>query len=132
MTENLLYTQLFEKVMTERPDLAPYVELFQQASNSNGNREPESSKDLESRLRKLSSTVRMLKEDLDHTLFELDDLAKALGACEECWGRDKQCPKCQGDGKSGSRKIDKGRFNRLVLPALRKASWIELKEKPNM
>lgn len=129
MTTNPLYAKLIEKVISERPDLMPYMELFQEASNSNDNEAEPRTQSSDLLLRKMQSNIRVLKEDLYDAMEELDNLAKALGACEQCWGEDRLCSKCNGRGKSGFFKPDKELFNRLILPALKKATWIESREK---
>jgi len=136
---NQAYTKLFERVFAERPDLAPYLEMFQEAAaseenDSNGNNGSNGSYVMEKhgidlRLRRLSSANRLLNEDLDNAMDELDDLARALGACEECWGENRRCTKCNGRGKPGYNEPDKELFHRLVLPALRRLPWIEVTEK---
>lgn len=130
MANNLLYSQLLEQIVTERPELSNYVQLFQQlaAEGEEGESESEKVAALEQRIRKLSSIARRLKEDLDVALDDLDDLAKALGACE-CWGRDNRCPACKGGGQAGYFKPDKALFDQLILPALSQLPRLELEEK---
>src|SRR2546423_124293 len=121
MPNNQLYTNLLERVMVERPELAPYAELFQQwADNNNETSESEGRiKELGARLRKMMFINKQLKEDLDDALDELDDFAKAVGACPRCWGEDNRCPVCHGKGYPGSFKIDMKLFEEIIMPALR-------------
>lgn len=49
----------------------------------------------------------------DHNLI----LATALGACE-CWGVDRGCPHCGGDGVSGWTTPDRSLFAEYVTPAI--------------
>ncbi len=128
MENNLLYNKLIERVVSERPDLAPFAELFQQINTSN-TKEPKS-KNIEAELkfRKLASAAQILNEDFNDVLDELDDLAKALGACSTCWGEDNRCEKCRGKGQSGFFKPDEKLFRKLILPALKRITWLEIKE----
>ncbi len=127
MSNQVLYDQLLQNILTERPELAQYAEMFQQfTSNDNG---PEKIQELEMRLRKVSSFAKRLREDLDDALDNLDNLAKALGACEECWGEATRCPSCRGKGKSGYFQPDRELFDRLILPALREVPWLSVQEK---
>jgi hypothetical protein len=127
MSNNQLYTQLLERVLADRPELAPYAELFQQMAA--GSETDHSAKEMEIRLRKVSGIARQLKAELDYALNELDDFAKALGACHHCCGEDNRCHICRGQGQPGYFKPDRLLFDRLILPALREVSWIEIKEK---
>ena len=52
-------------------------------------------------------------------------LARALGACD-CWGESLSCPTCGGRGESGWKLPDRGEFEALVGPALRKVSRFRL------
>jgi hypothetical protein len=47
--------------------------------------------------------------------------AGALGACARCWGRDSECPRCEGFGLPGAAAPDPQLFRALVLPAIRAA-----------
>lgn len=127
MSNQVLYDQFLQNILTERPELAQYAEIFQQfISNDNGS---EKIQELEMRLRKVSSFAKRLREDLDDALDNLDNLAKALGACEECWGETTRCPSCRGKGKSGYFQPDRELFDRLILPALREVPWLSVQEK---
>jgi hypothetical protein len=130
MTNNPVYNQLIEQIVAERPELSNYVTLFQHLVDNNNGEHSESQKTLalDRRLRKLNLIARQLKEDLDDAIDDLDDLAKALGACAECWGRDNRCPTCKGEGQAGYFKPDKELFDQLILPALSKVPWLGQKE----
>jgi hypothetical protein len=131
MPNNLMYKKLLERMMVDRPDLAQYAEVFQQFEDNDEEtvKMEEHIKDLEKRVRKSSAIALRLEEDLNDALDELEDLAKALGACIECWGEDKRCPTCRGRGVPGYQEPDRALFNQLVLPALQKVSWLEIKER---
>jgi hypothetical protein len=128
MENNLLYNKLIERVVSERPDLAPFAELFHQMNTSDSIESEGKNKEAELRFKKLVSASRILKEDFDDALDELDDLAKALGACPICWGEDNRCEKCRGKGQSGFFKPDDRLFRILILPALKRIPWLETKE----
>jgi len=123
MSTNPLYNQLLERVFTEQPELAQYAELFNQMAESK--EAPEE----EDRLRKITSIAKRLRGDLEDAKDELYDFAKALGACHECWGEDDRCPICRGEGQSGYFKLNRELFDLLILPALKKANWLEVTEK---
>ena len=129
MSNTILYNQLLEKVVGGNPELAQYTELFSELMKDNNQEESGKTPELENRVRKLSATVRHLKQERNDLLDELDDLAKALGACDECWGEDNRCPTCRGKGKSGFFQPDKALFNKLIMPALREVSWLQIQEK---
>jgi hypothetical protein len=131
MTNTLLYNQLLEQVVGQNPELAQYSELFQGIMQEDkvDPEVPQKVFVLENRLRKLSSVTQKLKNERDDLLDELDDLAKALGACDECWGEDNRCPTCRGKGKSGYFQPDKELFNKLILPALKEVTWLHIQEK---
>lgn len=126
MSNDILYDQLLQSVLAENPELAQYAELFKQLTQ---NESP--SDDIQKRLRKVTSIAKNLKEDLDDALERLEELAHALGACDEylcLLGYFDRCPKCKGEGQPGFFKPDRDLFNQLILPALRKVTWLEVKE----
>ena len=128
MNEQPLYNQLIQKLIEDRPDLAPYTELFTPQSNNNKAPMPDATS-MEAKLQKMSVSLRQLRDDLDEALDFNDDLAKALGACEECWGKDNRCPSCRGRGKAGYFAPDKTLFDTYILPALNAADWLEVRPK---
>jgi hypothetical protein len=131
MTNTLLYNQLLEQVVGKNPELAQYSEMFQglMQDNAEPDEVPQKVFDLENRVRKLSSIAQKLKHERDDLLDDMDDFAKALGACDECWGEDNRCPCCRGKGTSGYFQPDKTLFNKLILPALKEVSWLHIQEK---
>ncbi len=127
MSNDKLYGQLLENVLAGQPELAPYAELFKmQLEESPASDETQG---LKARLRKVNAAAKALRNDLDDALDDLEELAQALGACNECWGRYARCPICRGDGRPGYFKPDRKLFDQMVLPALAKASWLEETEK---
>src|SRR5688572_12763452 len=114
MNTNPLYNKLLERLVTERPDLMPYMELFQEATKSSSSESSEIQKQkLAEKYRRLFAAAKLLEEDLEEAMQELDDLARALGACEECWGDDLRCSKCRGKGSPGYFTPKRDLFDRL-------------------
>lgn len=74
--------------------------------------------------RRGNSRLRQRVEALYDELVELrernDTLARALGACNLCWGDDPGCEVCGGAGNPGSFEPDPTFFQQLVVPALRR------------
>lgn len=128
MANNQLYKKLLERLLQDRPDLAQYAEVLNQDDEEVDDSSPLRIQELENKLRKMQVGRARMEQDLNDTLDELEELAKALGACTECWGEDSRCPQCHGKGRSGFREPDRSLFDRLVYPALRKAPWLEVKE----
>jgi hypothetical protein len=63
--------------------------------------------------------VEELEQALRNANTTLRYLAQLFGACR-CWGQNPQCPRCDGDGKPGTRpSTDPQRFLRWVTPGLR-------------
>lgn len=83
----------------------------------------------------LKDQLRQTKINRNQVLTRLGDfrrlnksLAEALGSCDICWGEDRECKKCSGNGSSGWKKINRHFFNRYVLPAVEKIYGLN---KPN-
>ena len=133
MAGNEMYSKLIEQVVANRPDLAPFAEMFQNMSGDNQQDEILENKvrALEARLQKVSGVARRLKQYLDNANDELDDFAAALGACHLCWGNDHQCHLCAGKGKPGFLQPNMALFNELIAPALRHMPWIEIRDSNN-
>ncbi len=126
MSNNPLYNQLLERVLSEQPELAQFAELFMQQSEETTS--STDTQEIKIRYRKVTNIAKKLRGDLDMALDSLDDLAQALGACE-CWGENHRCPACKGNGQSGYFKPDRELFERLIKPALDKVTWLDVTEK---
>ncbi len=124
-----MYDKLIEHVVSQRPELAPYTELFQNLTSANENNDHKFGK---KQFRKLYNTAIVLEEDLEDAVSELDDLAMALGACEKCWGDNNRCSKCRGNGVTGYYMPDDKLFRQLVLPALKRLPWIGVVEEQSV
>jgi hypothetical protein len=111
--------------------MAKYFELMQPMME---NKETESTVDiphidveLENKINKLKkinqklfTIIEGLKSQLEFELIQNDDLAKAIGACTECFGDNADCPECFGTGKPGSNVPDFILFNKYINPAIQK------------
>lgn len=47
-----------------------------------------------------------------------EDLAAALGACPDCWGKHRGCQTCRGAGTPGYFTVDEEAFTEYVMPVL--------------
>lgn len=124
--------EAYLKLLKEQnPEMAKYIELMQPMMENN---ETESTVDvpfidveLENKINKLKkinqklfTIIEGLKSQLEFELIQNDDLAKAIGACTECFGDNNDCPECFGTGKPGSNVPDFILFNKYVNPAIQK------------
>jgi hypothetical protein len=70
-----------------------------------------------SRGQRIRRRILEMREELA-TLQEVnDDLAAALGACVDCWGRVRGCRTCRGRGRPGWQAPDPHLFDEMVAPA---------------
>lgn len=120
-----------EYLKEHNPEMAKYFELMQPMMEK---KEPEEEKEipkidpaLEERIRKLKkinhklfTIIEGLKFQLEFELNQNDDLAKAIGACSECFGENSDCPECFGTGKPGNSIPDFILFNKYIQPAIQK------------
>lgn len=122
------YIQMLKE---QNPDMAKYLELMQPMLEKNKEEdEQESPKillELEDKIKKLKNInqklftiIEGLKAQLEFELHQNDDLAKAIGACTECFGENKDCPECFGAGKAGQGIPDFILFNKYINPAIQK------------
>jgi hypothetical protein len=126
MAKNPLYEQLMQKMLAERPDLAPFAELFEKQEETPSEEAPATAEiqKLEVRNKQLQAKVRRLESELDQLLDFEDVLAKALGACEECWGENTRCTVCRGKGVPGYFLPEKELFMKYIKPALDNSPWL--------
>ena len=126
--------EAYIKLLKEQnPEMAKYFELMQsmmeqkeievEAIVENSKVDPE----LENQInklkkinRKLFTIVEGLKAQLEIELNQNDDLAKAIGACMECFGENANCSECFGTGKPGTNVPDFILFNKYINPAIEK------------
>lgn len=71
-------------------------------------------------IRRLKKRIAWLEKERAQLEATEAEMARALGACVQCWGEDPYCPDCQGQGSAGSQIPNAELFERLVLPALRR------------
>ncbi len=62
---------------------------------------------------------RRLREVNNGLLAHSELLAGAVGACPECWGEDRACEFCEGDGGPGAFFPENESFEEFVKPVLR-------------
>lgn len=121
------YIQMLKE---QNPEMAKYFELMQpmmQKNDSEENEAPKINVELEEKIKKLKNInqklftiVEGLKSQLEYEISQNDNLAKAIGACTECFGENKNCPECFGSGKPGANVPDFILFNKYVSPAIQK------------
>lgn len=124
--------EAYIKLLKEKnPEMAKYFELMQPMMENNDTETtidvPHIDLELEKKIKtlkkinqKLFIIIEGLKSQLEFELTQNDDLAKAIGACVECFGNNIDCPECFGTGKPGSNIPDFILFNKYVNPAIQK------------
>jgi hypothetical protein len=93
------------------PEQQTFVDLLLESEH--GSEEPTSAVVLEE-----TDELEVLRNELADLRQANDTLAAALGACQYCWGGDRQCRVCRGRGRPGYAPPDAELFNELVLPAV--------------
>jgi hypothetical protein len=121
------------QLVGDDPKMRQLVDLYQahqKNQESTANEQDTQQKKLLLRLRKASHAYRSLQaklEQLEERLNDCvevnDELAAALGACPDCWGRKRECPSCHGRGKIGHEKPDPLAFEQYILPLFRRSRW---------
>lgn len=121
------YIQMLKE---QNPEMAKYIELMQpmlQNNKTEDAEQPNIKEELEEKIakikainQKLFTIIEGLKSQLEFELNQNDDLAKAIGACVECFGENKDCPDCFGTGKPGTNVPDFILFNKYINPAIQK------------
>lgn len=77
---------------------------------------------LQARHERLREIAHAMRREL-HALRDRDAItAAALGACQDCWGSDSDCPQCHGRGRPGCYRPDPALYARTVAPAVRRLS----------
>jgi hypothetical protein len=69
-----------------------------------------------------SQDTRALEKELADLREANDTVAAALGACPLCWGGDRRCEACGGEGRAGHVAPDPALFKELVIPAVERLS----------
>jgi len=69
--------------------------------------------------RELLATFRALETQLTQLKDRNGFVAASLGACQ-CWGFDKSCPTCSGQGIPGNMEVNTDHFKQLILPFFQK------------
>jgi hypothetical protein len=68
----------------------------------------------------LRKVIFRLKQDLESANRMARYIADIFGACPVCWGLNRLCPHCQGNGKPGYADADLTELRDWVEPALKK------------
>ena len=69
--------------------------------------------------------IRRLERAHDHITMlsrRLESLARALGACSDCWGEYELCEHCSGTGSPGALPIDAALYSQLIEPAVQRSA----------
>jgi hypothetical protein len=74
---------------------------------------------------KIKNLTRRMYGELQMLRTRNEMLAETLGACSQCWGEDRECDYCGGEGRIGSYLISPRIFEQVVGPALE-----QLRRKP--
>jgi len=69
---------------------------------------------------RLRRKLDVLTEELEWLQDVNDTLAAALGACALCWGEDRRCEECDGDGAPGWDEPEPELFAEFVAPAIQR------------
>ena len=87
---------------------------------STKNEESEPQLDYERELVRSKRIIRKLKEDLAAADMMLKYIAEIFGTCPACWGQNKLCLRCKGNGRPGSADPAEEELLAWVEPALKK------------
>jgi hypothetical protein len=74
--------------------------------------------DHEPDLDRAKMTIRKLKENLAAADTMAHYIAEVFGACPQCWGLNRLCPRCKGSGKPGTGEPQEQELLSWVGPAL--------------
>ncbi len=108
------------------PVLAAALASAIQQQSTDGSVAPPASADSQEieRLRRMLSAakhrIRELKQDLEAADAMVRYLALVFGACPACWGQNRLCARCHGNGRPGSAQPVEEALLDWVRPALRK------------
>jgi hypothetical protein len=72
--------------------------------------------------RKLKKLAKTMFTELQALRKRNDTLADALGACHLCWGEDRACVYCAGEGQVGAFLIDVKTFEDVIGPAVQQVT----------
>jgi hypothetical protein len=64
------------------------------------------------------ASLRRLERENDMLVIHAEMLARALGACPNCWGTIDDCEDCGGAGHPGAYQPDRTYFDIFVLPVI--------------
>lgn len=111
----LLAQLISQQVADGGEEHTPDEDLAGHDSNGRGH----SSTGSRERARQLNQWIDAMQDELEELRRRNRELARALGACADCWGRDPLCETCGGDGLPGSSRPARELYLRFVAPAVR-------------
>lgn len=94
-------------------------DVFQQEASKDEDERKSKKRRLLGKIEKVFEENKRLRHENSILQDRIEILAYALGACPECWGDDRQCETCRGQGKPGAYIPEKDSFDQYVLPAVR-------------
>jgi hypothetical protein len=106
--------EVMARLTEARPELALFRQLLEQREAAAAAEQDDDDWDL------VEEDDSTRSEVVDALRSVLDMLARALGACSACWGRDPSCAECGGRGVPGFLSPHPDLFREIVLPAARR------------
>lgn len=134
---------LLNLLKQQNPDVANYFEMMKPLMEQHPHPTEDTSYEevpnqLEEEIEKLTAInnklfkmVNYLQKALRHELNRNDELAKAIGACPDCFGENHSCTVCRGFGKAGYYIPDFVQFNKFINPSIRVFNQHYYKQKSN-
>lgn len=116
---------LLEQMGDSNPQLQQKLQLITALMNNNNSASTEEdSIDKRRRIRAKKKLQRLYREN--EILKERnEDLAAALGTCPDCWGENRGCKTCRGEGSPGYFTVDEEAFTEYVMPVLEKLGLLK-------
>lgn len=119
---------VLDQIISERMGTNPRLQLLQKLMNNTSradsvieNNNSTSRENLSRRTHRRERLINQIQNMTEENavLRELaTNLARALGACESCWGGDPSCTICRGEGTSGWIRPHTGLFKEFIEPVL--------------
>lgn len=110
-----------ESLLTQMGNSDPQMQLLLQLitalMNNNSASTEEETIDERRRIR-AKKKLQQLYREREILRERNDDLAAALGACPDCWGENRGCKTCRGEGVPGYFTADEEAFTAYVMPVL--------------
>jgi hypothetical protein len=106
---------LMETVGKGNPMVKGVTDLLISALNEDDDGAEEQEKERQRRRQRAQQRLRRIQQAMQAHGRRNAFLAGALGACE-CWGEDRACPDCRGQGRAGFFEPDPAAFEAIVAP----------------